>query len=568
MRLDLYQKVAVEATGKRVAVSACPGSGKTRTIVSRFVHMVRNRIPDAHIALITFTRYAANEMLSRLDQFQRYAYVGTIHAFALRMIMMWGDELGWNPEWLTVLDEEEAAQDEKTVLIDCGLMNREGKWKKLRAYQWHAFKLSVIEGVPLPDGFPGRYLPQCERAWSAFSKRLKAENCITFGMLVLEAIKLFDIPRAADALRTRYQHVLLDEAQDTNKMQWKLIYALEPKTMFVVGDADQSIYEWRGANPKLFVDYCTCPAVERHDLPCSYRFGINIAAPASNLIKHNSNRLERSIQAISNNEGILDVMSGAAYEDVADIITTELRNGRPPHEIAVLARKHATLDHLEGVLKGREGVEYGRIGGRFSIPKSVQYRTIRGYLRLAINPADRRAFMAIAAAENIPEHKLISMRIECVASKSTLFHVYGKKLPQRLDAIQDYLEEHDTLTDYTKACRYIREMSFYHGCQNTQEIVHMMAMQSLQDQLSRTRSKVTLGTIHAFKGLEADCVLVIGANQKDFPAKRSVTEGKIEEERRLAYVAMTRARERLYLVSGESRGVAYEPSQFLMEAGE
>jgi superfamily I DNA/RNA helicase len=310
----------------------------------------------------------------------------------------------------------------------------------------------------------------------------------------------------------------------------------------------------------------------RYDLPNSYRFGFNIAAPANRLIAHNVDRINIAIQAISSNAGTVEVMHDVPYAQIAST-AAELLKTCSPKDIAVLARKHSTLQHCHEAMLAA-GVAVYRIGGEDAIPATGAFRTVRGYLRLSVNEWDRRAFMAITAAEHLSEADILEIRVRALKDGCSLTKalqaVKGSQLPATIQDVAQRLKEGDPWHEYGPAVDYIREIMFREALTTTREVVDAMAMASVQDQLAhRPVDAVTLCTIHAAKGLEWPTVFLIGMDSKSFPSTKSVLEGRLEEERRLAYVGMTRAEQRLYMVHNiphaEDGVVWHGPSMFLNE---
>jgi DNA helicase-2/ATP-dependent DNA helicase PcrA len=243
MNLDAYQQKAVDATDSKVLVIASPGSGKTRVTVSRLEYMVETlKIDPRNIVLLTFTRYAAQEMTSRTSRkIGQSAYIGTIHAFALKIIKMEGQSRGWAPDYLSILDEEEAQAEEWTALQNTGLVDTKNNWKGFcNQHLWDRFKENKLSEKPLPTTFPEELKPKLNDAWKSFVDHLRAENALTFGMLLLEALAIVEAnDDASKRLRMRFVHFLVDEAQDTDSLQFRFIYAFKPETLFFVGDLDQ-----------------------------------------------------------------------------------------------------------------------------------------------------------------------------------------------------------------------------------------------------------------------------------------------------------------------------------------
>ena len=563
MQLDEYQRAAAEAEESKVLVSASPGSGKSRTICGRFIHLTEDRnIQASNIAILTFTRYAATSLKERIGQTSHGAFIGTFHSFALHMIKAWGHEIGWEGSWMTLLDEEEAKMEEKECLKDLGLMNSEGKWKKGSMAEWGKYRESVLSGSKTPELSPSM-TRKYSAAFKSFVNRLRAENVMTFGVLILEALRLIEeVPEAKEAFRESFKHIMIDEAQDSDALQWKLVRALEPETMFVVGDADQAIYSFRGAAPQLFIKFAN--EAKLYNLPYSYRFGLNIGEPANNLISYNNDRLDNAIQAIGKNKGTLKVENERGYEEIAELIDKELTEGTAPDDIVVLARTHATLDNLAGELE-RKKLPHAKIGGKKALNATAEFRVVKGYLRLAVNPKDKRAFMAVANAEGISNQDLWELRDKALQSDVGLLDAYAKDLPHDVEELKDYLPKQDPHHGYIGALDHVERVRSYEGFTELGDLVRYLSFESQQDALRDSKGKIPLCTIHASKGLEWSVVFVIGMNSKKFPSPRSVKGGEIEDERRLAYVAMTRAEESLYMVQNVPASKGDGRSQFLAE---
>jgi len=257
---------------------------------------------------------------------------------------------------------------------------------------------------------------------------------------------------------------------------------------------------------------------------------------------------------------------GAHYEDILEIIKKELASGREPKDIAVLCRRHITLDRLSERLREAD-VPHKNVGSDGTVAKSAELRAIKGYLRLGVNPSDRRAFMAIMAAERLKTVDILAVRRKAMEMGCSLAQAYDKKIPTELDAIREHLSGVDKNTDYSEAFRYIQEVMFYEGITEIPDLVRYLAMESAQDRLRSVKDEVTLMTIHAAKGTEYPVVILIGMNAKSFPSQRSIKEGRMNEERNLAFVAFTRAEEKLILCSSAIEEDAEDgPSRFFMEA--
>lgn len=560
MELDKYQQAAAETEQRRVLIAAVPGSGKTRTLCGRVMHLVEGGVRPVQIAMITFTRYAAREMQSRLDDEARSTWVGTFHSFALDIIQNYGSERGWEPSWLTILDEKEAEQEEVDALQDFALVNSRGIGKPAAIRAWREYRDAKINGEAIkPDNNSGLHAS----IFASFYNRLRAENVMTFGVMILEAIQILEcVPGAAEAYHKRFQHILMDEAQDSDENQWRLLWLINPLNVYIVGDIDQAIYEWRGAKPELFMEFAKTATV--YQLPYSYRFGVTLAEPANKLIKHNKMRLDVAIEAIGENKGTLHVENEIAASDVAELIRQELHDGTPLDDIAVLARTHRTLDDIAQQLAGKK-IPHVKIGGKADIRSTYPYRVIRGYLRLAVNQRDKRAFMAIVNVERIENKDLWEMRRSAIDNKKTLVETYDKPLPATLEELPEYLAKRDPVTPYGDALRYVKRLRDFEGLSDLGDMVRYMSLEQGQDQLRDAEGKIPLCTIHAAKGLEWSTVFLVGMNAGQFPSPRSVKAGNMEEERRLCYVGMTRAEDNLFIVEGLPERKGDGPSSFLGE---
>lgn len=556
MQLDDYQSKAAKTCETDALVSAVPGSGKTRTLAARVLHLVNElEFDPSTIVLLTFTRYAAREMRSRLGPMGRHiGFIGTFHAFALNIIQEFGGIRAWEGEWLTLLDESEAQLDEEEVLTEQGIIGRQGNWKRCDRQTWEVFKEGLINGNRTPDPENDDMDKRLMTVWKGCMDRMRAQNVLTFGALILEAIGLMEGPEVSAVMHKRFRHYLTDESQDSDYTQWKLIRLLKPESLFVVGDPCQAIYRWRGAAPELFSQYGEKDA-EVYPLPNSYRFGFNIAEPANNLIKHSESTIGVAINAIASNAGTVKVFKRTGFQDIAGMVQNEISLGAKPDDIAILARRHRTLDRVAECLKEAK-VPCTRIGGQDDTPKSAEFRVVKGYMRLAVNPKDKRAFMAVTVAERLPVAKILELRERSLKDGISLVEAFAPDSetfpPKTIEDLEAYLRHRDPANDYDRALDYVKEVARYEGLVSMGDLVRYLTMENVQDKLRAADGTVVAGTVHFSKGLQWPIVFVVGLNSKQFPSPRSVKAGGIDEEINLAYVACTRAEEKLYLIHHEN----------------
>lgn len=550
-RLDDRQMGAVKSEADRILVTAVPGSGKTSTLVARLRHMVAvQRHSPSSIVAITFTRMAAKEIRARIGDAGRGMYIGTLHAFCLRLIMEMGGCIGYDPSWLSILDETDTDLDIKEVLADLGLVQKKRgggvTWSKVKAGEWKGFLESVQAGDP-PER--DKVDPALWRAYDALIARFRAQNVLTYGTILTEAYRLLGDPKALEFFQGRYRHFLIDESQDTNHIQWKIVWPFvekaHPDTVFVVGDADQSLYSWRGARPDIMVGMANDPRYEVHKLEYSYRFGPEIGDPANSLISHNTVRMDTRIVAKGGPSKPVRVVQDAQIAQVASSVQDALRSVSA-REVAVLARTHRLLEEIGEALT-ELNVPHIRIGKLGAMRKTAEFRAIMGYLRLACNRNDRRAFMAITATEGLHEARIRDIRERAMHPGRSLldeFEAERGPIPTDLDAIVEHIRVVDPGTDYEPAAQFLIRVAFYEGLADARAIVEYVSLADVQEEIMDAKDKdvVKLMTVHAAKGLEFPVVHIVGANQGIFPSSMAMKEGQLEEERRLFYVALTRTK--------------------------
>lgn len=571
MKLDEFQTAAVVTKANRVVVPATAGSGKTTTMVARIKYMVEEQhIHPRKIAVLTFTRYAANGMKTKLGRLGRQlGFIGTIHAWVLNILKQHGKARGWEGDWLTVLDDMEAREELEQALRDTGVKNRRGEWTACKAYEFEEFMRMRFQGdvgKPLESADFGK-VHKINAALNAYSSALKAENAMTFDMIIHEGLLLLQqFPDVLAAVRKACQHIVIDEVQDTDLRQWAIVDLINPESLYLVGDVDQSIYEWRGAQPKKLIEIAMREDVTVLFLPKSYRFGTTIANYANNLIDNNVDRLAMTIKAVGDSEGVAvmeHLTSGNAFEQIAADVT---KHGG--QNVAVLSRTHVVLQQVAEILNSA-GVPYDYPGGDSDITKTQQHRIVKGILRLMVNKHDRRGFMAVVPAiEEFNEGKILEIRDRAVKSGKSLYDTYGRTdlLPDRVWDIMQKAAELVPRAAWDVEKKFIDDIMLAEGYEKAQDLLNHMGMQGIQDKMQRERTKLTLTTVHGAKGLEWPIVYVLGMNEGHMPSAKSIGEGRSEEERRCAYVAITRAQKKLNLCHMEDLPKSTGVSSYIAEA--
>ena len=573
--LDAYQTAAVATSENRVLVTAVPGSGKTTTLVARILHMLEQGLEPRTIVCVTFTRHAAAQLRERVGEAGKRVVIGTLHSFCLRMIREMGQSIGYEWEWLTIEDDDDAILEQYDALTDLGIMTigPDGRriWRQCKAKEWAHFTTQVQAGLLDPDDDDN---PDVLRlAWNAYMDRLRSQNTLTYGTILTEAYRLLRNKKALAIFRRRYRHFLIDEAQDTSHLQWSIVFRLvekaQPDTLFVVGDLDQSIYEWRGAAPRDMLKMAKSDKTTCYTLPTTYRFGPGIAAPAQRLIDHNVQRLPTKIKTVRDGGAVNIYREPEKLAFIATRIKQEAATYG--HKgVAVLSRRHAPLKEMEKILTA-QGTPCRRIGKQSDLRHSIEFRILMAYIRCAANPRDRRAFARIATLEGITAEQMREFRMEASSGTpiASLWFTDDNPAPWEPEDLEKRVTERDKERDYAPAVGLLREAMLFQALQSAADIERWFAMADIQDEIAQTAAEdsVTLCTVHAAKGLEWPCVFVVDLCENTWPSGGSIRDGREEEERRLLYVAATRAQKHLIMApticEGELRIMA--PSRFIEE---
>ncbi len=610
--LNERQKEAVLAVDGPVSVLAGAGSGKTRVLTTRIYHLIRQGVPANSILAVTFTNKAAREMKDRLSQRldagEALPFVATFHGLGRELLQEYGRPMGI-PRFFSIFDRDDSERAIKEALKALDIDPKEvsprfvlSRISKAKGEGMTAGEYTEKHGR---ESFRSRIVSE---VWRRYDESLRKEKALDFDDLIALPVRILenheDVRRA---VQNRFSYIHIDEYQDTNALQGKLaaLIAGTKKNLFVVGDIDQCIYTWRGATiDNLLAFDSDYPGAQTIILEHNYRSSKNIVDAANTIIEVNKNRKEKR-SVTTNPDGELIVIHPETTADtegrwIALKCRELIQEGNKPEEIAVLFRTNFQSRILEeGFL--RAGVPYRLLGTRFFERKEV--KDMLSWIRLALDPTrenDRaRAVQTpprgigkvtlgkiiagkpetlrpsertkVAAFENIvqslavaAETEMPSNFVRLVIEKSgmeALLSKGGDDDQERLENIRELA---------TLATRY----DMTPGKEGIALLLADAALASDQDELDRKKTSggVTLMTVHAAKGLEFDIVFVTGLEEGLFPHE-SMNESEKrdeEEERRLFYVAVTRARKRLILTFARVRriyGTDYlsEPSSFLRD---
>ncbi len=630
--LNEDQKRAVVTVEGPVLCVAGAGSGKTRVLTHRIAHLIRDHdVSPYAILAITFTNKAANEMLSRLDgllggQAPQRMWVTTFHKSCVRILRKEIGRLGWTGQF-TIYDASDA---QRVVASICRELGHDDKRLPPRAIS-HAISRAKDELIDhetyreQSNGYPDTVVAE---VYKTYQQRLQANNAFDFDDLIVKTVELFQLfPDVLAEYQQRFRYIMVDEYQDTNRAQYHLVNQLAGghRNLMVVGDGDQGVYGWRGATIRNIMDFeRDFPDATVIPLTRNYRSTSNILDAANTVIRNNDDRLPKDLW--TDREGGAPIVRYRADDehDEAAWIAEEIgrhRNERRSYEdVAVLYRTNAQSRVLEEVFV-RVGVPYRVIGGvRFYERREV--KDILAYLRLLTNDADD---VAAERVINTPKRGVGDKSLAAVtryAAKHGLSFLAAcraaEKIPQlsgrALSGVQGFVEVVDGLRDaaaqgasvgdlVAKAwdlSGYMAELAAEGSVEAEGRIENLKELRSVaadldergeqsgmtalatfletttlvSDQdalLDAPDGQVTLMTLHAAKGLEYPTVFLIGMEDGIFPHVRTLTEpDQLEEERRLAYVGITRAEDRLYVTHADHRtlwgGSSYNPpSRFLAE---
>ncbi|MDD7431351.1 MAG: UvrD-helicase domain-containing protein [Coriobacteriaceae bacterium] len=668
--LNPEQREAVLRTEGPLLVLAGAGSGKTRVLTYRIAHMIEDLgVAPWEILAITFTNKAAAEMRERLGQLvgpaARGMWVSTFHSMCVRILRANAEVLGFSSGF-TIYDDGDSKRLVKEIMLEQDIDPKRFPVNGIRN-RISAAKNELILPAQFEDEANDPIAKVAARVYKRLQERLKQANAFDFDdLLVYAYLLLKNHPQVLEAYQQRFRYLLVDEYQDTNRAQYAItnLLAAKNRNIMVVGDDDQSIYSWRGADIRNILDFekdypdCCTVKLERN-----YRSTGNILAAANAVIANNSQRKEKRLIANAGEGDKVKVYMAADERDEGRWIAGEIERrhaqGDSYNQVAVFYRTNAQSRMLEDMLL-RAGVPYRIIGGtRFFDREEIRH--VMAYLTLAVNPADD---MAAKRVINVPKRgigKTTIERIEGIAASQGCTFVEGCLLSmadegirmQTRRAIGEFVNLIDDAANWTGELRRVVEMIIDRSgyltelenagtdeargrIENVREFlgvvdeytethdvdeaqfaapvagsaagdaegleggaqaiapeavagdaqdapVRVLSANSLADFIEwvtlRTdldsavedSAAVTLMTVHASKGLEFDTVFVAGMEESIFPHIISMNDGAgVEEERRLAYVAITRARKHLYLTAAHSRSLfgqtnANPVSRFLME---
>ncbi|AHK48278.1 MULTISPECIES: DNA helicase PcrA [Bacillus] len=613
--LNPVQQEAVKTTDGPLLLMAGAGSGKTRVLTHRIAYlMAEKHVAPWNILAITFTNKAAREMKERVESIlgpgADEIWISTFHSMCVRILRRDIDRIGINRNF-SILDTADQLSVIKGILKERNIDPKKFDPRSILGSISSA-KNELIEPEEFAKSAGGYYDQVTSDVYTDYQKKLLKNQSLDFDDLIMTTIKLFErVPEVLEFYQRKFQYIHVDEYQDTNRAQYLLVKQLAARleNICVVGDSDQSIYRWRGADIANILSFeKDYPSANVILLEQNYRSTKRILQAANEVIKNNSNRKPKNLWT-ENDEGIkLSYYSGdnefGEGQFVAGKIYELHSSGRRKlSDIAILYRTNAQSRVIEETLL-KSGLNYNIVGGtKFYDRKEI--KDILAYLRLVSNPDDDISFTRIV---NVPKRGVGATSLEKIASYAAMngmsmfqaikqvdFIGVSAKAANALDGfgamienltnMQDYLsiteltEEILEKTEYREMLKAEKSIEAQSRLENIDEFLSVtknfeqksedkslvafltdLALIADIDQLDQKEEEsggkdaVTLMTLHAAKGLEFPVVFLMGMEEGVFPHSRSLMEeAEMEEERRLAYVGITRAEEELYLTNAKMR---------------
>lgn len=622
--LNPQQREAVLATDGPILILAGAGTGKTRVIAHRIAYLVGQGVPGSSILAVTFTNKAAGEMRDRVrsllegtDLALSDPWISTFHSFCVRLLRREAPRLGL-PRDFAIYDDEEQLAALKLALRDLGADDSGDTPREILSRISFAKNHGITPEQELADAFDER-TKLAAGAYDAYEKTLRKNGALDFDDLLLRAVEVlrrFDEARRHWQQRFRYLHV--DEYQDTNRVQYDLLrlLAAPQPNICVVGDEDQSIYRWRGADVGNILSFAKDFADARViRIEQNYRSRQKILDAAAAVVSKNVNRIGKQLAATRGQGSNLVFYEARDARAEAEYIAqrvVEIQKEDSSVHCAIMYRTNAQSRSLEEVFRAR-GIRYRLLGG-FSFYQRAEIRDILAYVRLAMFPDDDIALLRVlnTPPRGIGKVTVESLRAQARERNASFWAAIGEQtasgssravaplrsfrelieqLREKLPALPpaQFLAFVLEATGYLDMLRQRDSAEDLARIDNLNELVNAMSEgaergETLADFLDHAalvsdadnydeRASVTLLTLHTAKGLEFDHVFLTGLEEGTFPHSRSLNDREeIEEERRLCYVGMTRAKETLTLtravyrrIYGTERLHGSTPSRFLQE---
>lgn len=620
MQLNLQQKQAVEHTKGPLLLLAGAGSGKTLVLTKRLANILNSKLADpSEILAVTFTNRAAEEMKDRVlnqlsdehsylkgKSYSLIPFMGTFHSVCVKILRRDGHYIGIGSSF-TIYDQQDKKQTIKNAMKELRINPKEINPNTIGSYMSFA-KNELISPEDYKEVAQGNLQEALSLIYPKYENILRENNALDFDDLITKTIRLFrDYNEVAKKYSRRFKYILVDEYQDTNHAQYRLVKRLasKHKNICVVGDDDQSIYSWRGATIKNILSFeKDYPEAEVIKLEQNYRSTKTILDAAFEVVKQNQRRKEKKLWTENPTGEEIEVYTAQDEKDEAIYVAKEIevlrRGGEQLKDMAVLYRTNAQSRVLEEAFLSF-GLPYYIYGGT-SFYSRKEIKDTLAYLRIIHNQKD---FLSLSRIINIPSRKIGPKTLDKIKNESREnslseieflynFHKlasdqltsrsgvlsFANFLKKAVDASKElsvpeliqlvlessgYLEDLDDGTPendqrienikelLTVADKY-KDIEPEQGLKDFLASISLIEEQQLESETNKDKNKVSLMTLHSVKGLEFPYVFIVGMEENLFPHSRSYADPEeMEEERRLAYVGITRAKNKLFLTHADSR---------------
>lgn len=611
--LNKQQQEAVKHTEGPLLIMAGAGSGKTRVLTHRIAYLLKEKgVGPRNILAITFTNKAAREMKDRVEKLvgseSADMWVSTFHSMCVRILRRDIDQIGYNRNF-TILDPSDQLSAVRQVLRD---LNIDPKQFDPRAMlnQISSAKNELITPETYEKEASNYFERQVARVYTAYQELIRKNQSLDFDDLIMETIHLFQrVPDVLTYYQHRFQYIHVDEYQDTNHAQYKLIKQLASRfqNICVVGDSDQSIYRWRGADMTNILSFeKDYPAAKTVLLEQNYRSTKLILEAANHVIANNKQRQPKKLWTENEQGNKIHYYQGETERDEALFVTEKIQElitkGYSPSDISILYRTNAQSRAIEETLT-KANIDYQMVGGtKFYDRKEI--KDLLAYLRLITNPHDDISFERIVnePKRGIGKTSLDKLRAYAAEQDMSMFEALdvvdfvgvtprvANALAEFQEMILSFMKQQEFLTATEMVEQVLSRTGYEEMLENERTLEAASRLENLEEFKTVTQNfeetneedqslitfltdlalisdidtideddadqqeKITLMTLHAAKGLEFPVVFLIGMEENIFPHSRSMLDDEeMEEERRLAYVGITRAERELYLTNARMR---------------
>ena len=609
--MDLFKNLnenqieAVKAINGPVIVVAGAGSGKTRVLTHRLAYLVEQGIDAENILAVTFTNKAAKEMRDRVDAMLKEnntATIMTFHSLCARILRLEAGYIGYKRDF-EIYDDDEANKALKKVFEDLKFNNTTYKIKEFRNL------ISAVKNgksVTLED----RMQKDFNLCYEKYNEQLKLENAMDFDDLLLNVVYLFNNnPEVLDKYQRKFLYIMIDEFQDTNTIQYEIVelLGLRFKNVFVVGDGDQSIYSFRNANVGNIKTFIKEFKPKQIVLDINYRSKSNILNAANSLISNNKDRIKKDLKSVQDSGDLIELkICDTAQEEVLYIknkIEKLKSEGYNYDEMAIFYRRNSLSRNIEDMML-KYNIPY-RVYGGLSFFSRKEIKDVIAYLKLVINKENLWAFKRVV---NEPKRGIGLSTIDKIDNlinmgyslKEAINEINNKKIFEfykLIDEMKNEMEEKD-LEDYIDVIvRHLDLMTYYkdepdridnilelksvlleadmmyegENFQKLEEMLMYLSLRTDEETKDNNTKSVSLMSFHQAKGLEFPIVFMSAMEDGIFPSSLSDFNNQdLEEERRVCYVGITRAKEKLFLTMAKRRMMYgeekyFRPSRFIRE---